>query len=390
MLLGRREDLALMARHFGEGLALRKNNPRIIPEAYPLAHLALTNCGLPLDAIVDEQSAPYPHGHGFEVRELTTEGYASLLRIERGRVRDREVFGPLRLHYGFFKLRARRSNYLLAREDGRVAGAVGFTVDPVAGVVSVFELIALHDHVIRFLLGELERRCREEWGAAYVEADVSAYAPRMQRTLLELSFLPAAYVPALVFDEVERLDVVKMVRLLAPLGSDRAALSPRVRAVAEVVLDRFRGRSVLPRLAQAVGQAALFAGLEQEQVLRLAGTCSVKSFAPGEVIFRQGTADKEMYVLLGGEVVIEVGGAAGPVATVTAGECLGEMGLLSGACHSATATARGEVEAAVLGHQDRAELVRQRPDIAVLIYRNLAVDMGRKLRRSSLSLPPGR
>ena len=35
----------------------------------------------------------------------------------------------------------------------------------------------------------------------------------LQRNLLELNFLPAAYVPAMVFHEVERLDIVRMVRL---------------------------------------------------------------------------------------------------------------------------------------------------------------------------------
>ena len=53
-------------------------------------------------------------------------------------------------------------------------------------------------------------------GVCCIEVDVSAYAPRMQRTLVELGFLPVAYLPALVFHEVERLDVVKMVRLLDP------------------------------------------------------------------------------------------------------------------------------------------------------------------------------
>src|SRR5262249_48895512 len=158
----------------------------------------------------------------------------ALLRIERGRVRNREIFGPLRLHYGFFKLQARRSTYLLAREEGRIAGAVGFTADGVEGVARIFELITLHDHVIRFLLGEVERLCREKLGIGYAEVDVSAYAPRLQRTLLELGFLPAAYVPALVFHEVERLDVVKMVRLDSPPGRCPGVLGPRAQAVADV------------------------------------------------------------------------------------------------------------------------------------------------------------
>jgi CRP-like cAMP-binding protein len=156
--------------------------------------------------------------------------------------------------------------------------------------------------------------------------------------------------------------------------------------VAELVLRRFRSRRVLPQIAQAVQELSLFSGLDAEQVNRLAGVCSVSEFAPGEVIFRQGQEGKEMHVVLGGEVAIAVAGSASPVGTVRKGECLGEMSLLTTAAHSATATARTAVETAVLGHQDLVALIRLRPDIGLHIYRNLAVGMGEKLKRSGLSV----
>ena len=131
----------------------------LIPEIYPLAHLALENCSISPDVIVDEDAPAYPPGRTFKEQDFTTDGYATLLRIERGRVRHREIFGPMRLHYGVFKLQARQSSYLIAREDGRIAGAVGFTVDPRDKAVRIFELISLHDEVIRFLLANLERAC---------------------------------------------------------------------------------------------------------------------------------------------------------------------------------------------------------------------------------------
>jgi ribosomal protein S18 acetylase RimI-like enzyme len=390
MYLGERESLAIHVRYFGNGLDLRTNHPRVIPEIYPLAHLAMENCGLRPDLIVDEDSPPYPPADAFEVQELTTEGYSSLLRIERGRVRHREIFGPLRLHYGYFKLQARRSRYLIAREAGRIVGAIGFTLARVEKLARIFELIALHDHVIRLLLGEVERLCRTEWGMEYLDVDVSAYAPRMQRTLLELNFLPAAYIPALVFHEVERLDVVRMARLLVPLAVDTTALTPRVRTVAEVVLGQFRSRSVLPRIAQAVQELPLFKGLNAEQLHRLAGVCGVVVFEPGQVIFRAGQGGQEMYVVLLGEVSIASPtlrpDSSVPVGVVSSGECLGEMSLLTAAAHSATATARTRVEAAVLGHRDLVELIRLRPDIGLHIYKNLAVGMGTKLKRLNASL----
>jgi ribosomal protein S18 acetylase RimI-like enzyme len=383
--LRERESLALLVRYFGNALELRNNHPRVIPEVYPLAHMALENCSLPPDAIVDEAAPAYPPGGDFAVQELTTEGYAALLRIERGRVRHREIFGPARLHYGIFKLQARRSRYLIAREGGRIAGAVGFTLDPLDKAVRIFELIALHDEVIRFLLTDLERACREKWDCL-IEVDVSAHAPRMQRTLLELGFLPVAYLPALVFHEVERLDVVKMVRLLSPPQVRAEGLTPNCVALAELVLRLFRNRTVLPRIATAVHELRLFAGLNAEQVARLAGVCGVATFAPGERIFREGDAGNQMHVVLQGEVAITVGGSAATLGVVQSGECLGEMSLLTAAAHSATATARTHVETAVLGHQDLWALIRLRPDIGLHIYRSLAAGMGEKLRRLDVSL----
>jgi N-acetylglutamate synthase-like GNAT family acetyltransferase len=385
--LRQRESLALLAHYFGNALELRNNHPRVIPEVYPLAHLSLENCALPADAIVDETAPAYPPGGAFAVQELTTEGYAALLRIERGRVRHREIFGPVRLHYGIFKLQARRSRYLIAREDGRIAGAVGYTLDPLDGAVRIFELIALHDEVIRFLLIELDRACREA-GGFLVEVDVSAYAPRMQRTLLELGFLPVAYIPAVVFHEVERLDVVKMLRLSTPPAVCTDGLTPRCKAMADLVLRRFRSRSVLPRVAEAVGGLPLFGGLDAEQVTRLAGVCGVSTFEPGQVVFREGQPGDQMHVVLQGEVAITVAGSDRPVlaGVVRGGECLGELSLLRAGVHSATATARTHVETAVLGHQDLAELIRLRPDIGLHLYRNVAVGMGEKLKRLDASL----
>src|SRR6516162_4023585 len=342
-----RESLALLVRYFGNALELRNNHPRIVPEVHPLAHMALQNCSLPPDAIVDEDAPAYPPGGDFAVEELTTEGYAALLRIERGRVRHREIFGPARLHYGIFKLQARRSRYLIARDGGRIAGAVGFTLDSVDKAVRIFELIALHDEVIRFLLSDLECACREKWDCL-IEVDVSAHAPRMQRTLVELGFLPVAYLPALVFHEVERLDVVKMVRLLSPPRARTGGLTPSCEALAELVLRLFRNRTVLPRIARAVHDLPLFAGLNAEQVARLAGVCGVTTFEPGGLVFREGEAGSQMHVILHGEVAITVPGSAAVVGVVHSGECLGEMSLLTGAAHSASATARTQVETAVL------------------------------------------
>src|SRR5262249_57562562 len=116
------------------------------------------------------------------------------------------------------------------------------------------------------------------------------------------------------------------------------------------------------------------------------GVGGVRQFAGGERSCGEGEGGKQMHVVLQGEVAITVAGSATSVGIVRSGECLGEMSLLTAAPHSATATARTHVETAALGHGDLAELIRLRPDIGLHLYRNLAVGMGAKLKRSGVAL----
>jgi len=265
-LFGHRESISLFVRYFGAALELRDNHPRIVPEAHALAHFSLSQVGIPYDAIVDEDSAPYPHDGGFVAEELSEEGLPALIRIERGRVRRREIFGPMRLQYGFFKLSARHATYLIAREptgpdgSGPVVGAIGFIRDDNEKNLRIFELITRTDDAVRFLLEELLARAAE-WGTEYVEVDVSALAPRMQRTLVELGFLPVAYIPAMVFFDVERLDVVRMARLLVPPALGPIELVREAQVVADIVSRSLIRQTVLPKVAEAVHRLPVFAGL---------------------------------------------------------------------------------------------------------------------------------
>ena len=380
----RREHNTLLVRYFGDALALRRNHPRIVPEVHRIANAAMDEVGVEPDFVVDESAAAYPHGGEFKLQELTDKGYSSLLRIERGRIERREIFGPMRLHYGFFKLRARHSHYLIARRDGTVAAANGYTLDSHEKNVRVFELICLDERAIRVLFEELERRCREELDVCCIEIDVSAHAPRMQRTLVELGYLAVGYIPAMAFHKVERLDLVRMMRVLVPL--ERGAIdwvAPADR-IAKLVLAEIERRESLPRIGRAVERAVLFGGLSDEQSRRLAGICGRTAFEDGETIFDEGAECQEQYLILSGEVCVQVGRPGETVGTVGPGECLGEVAFLTGTQHSASALAIGAVETAVMSRGDLDELVRQRPDIGVVLYRNLAGGLGEKLRRTDL------
>jgi GNAT superfamily N-acetyltransferase len=388
----KRESIALFVRHFGGALDLRRNNPRILPEAQDLAHQVFSNCQLPLDFVIDEEAPPYPQDVDFELEALTSAGLPALLRIERGRLRRREVFGPVGLQHGVFALSARHADYLLARRetagsgDAPIAGAVGFIYDEVERSVRITELIASDERAIRFLLDRLLERCQSELQVEYLEIDVNAHAPRMQRTLLEFGFLPIAYIPAMVFHRVERLDVLKMARLLVPPEFGEMALTPGAQVLANLVGASFREQAVLPEVAEALHRLDLLRGLSAEQTRRVAASCHVARFARDEVLFEAGEEAREVHVVLEGTVEVQPRADGPALGEVGPGESLGEIALLTRQPHSARAVALQPVRTATVDRKGFEALARQRPDIATILLRNLAVGLGIKLQRLGASV----
>src|SRR5205823_1277044 len=101
------------------------------------------------------------------------------------------------------------------------------------------ELIGRDEGVRGRLCAEL-LQSSTKLGARVIEADVSAYDPRLQKTFLELGFKPVGYCPAKVFRGTERLDVVKMMKLNAEYEpTEMLLLTDRARRVVTFVENGF-------------------------------------------------------------------------------------------------------------------------------------------------------
>lgn len=299
MLFAKRENVSLYIRHFGDCLRLRRNHPRIIPEAWELADEVLRNSGIGCDAIVDDSTYPYARAGEFEIEEMTSEGYTSLLHFERGRVRHREIFGPVKLHVGFFQLRISHYEYLLARRNGHLIGGIGFFVDEAEKAARILELVSTDERAIRCLLEEAVTRLHEDSNVDYVEVDVSAYSPAMQRTLLELEFLPAAYLPAMSFHRVERLDGIRMLRLFQPLDLEGVQLHEASRSVADLVVSSFSSLPADPEIIHQLEASGAFATLRPEQIDALARCASF-----GPVPATDSTPLVEAILVEGGKFIV--------------------------------------------------------------------------------------
>ena len=91
----------------------------------------------------------------------------------------------------------------------------------------------------------------------------------------------------------------------------------------------------------------------------------VKAFAPGEVIFEQGSIGELMYAVLEGE--IELFFEDKHFDTMTIGEIFGEMALVDQTPRSASARAKTDVKVAAINKDRFLWLVQQTPMFALQV-----------------------
>jgi len=209
-----RESFFIHGQLFGNGKHLRKpESIAIIPEVEPLAKLSLKNLGLDDSVAAQSEVEPYPSDGQFEVKPLTGEAMVRLLKIEHGRYVEPEIFSALQVDMGYAQLRSRRADYLVAQERGRILGAVGFHFEEHDKAVRLIELIGEDDAAQGTLLRLAVESAEQKYNAEVLTCDVNAESPRLQQSLLELGFLPAAYIPGMVFHRTHRPDVIRMMKL---------------------------------------------------------------------------------------------------------------------------------------------------------------------------------
>lgn len=96
----------------------------------------------------------------------------------------------------------------------------------------------------------------------------------------------------------------------------------------------------------------------------------VRTYKAGDVIFRQGDAAEELYVIQSGQVEIRLGNRL--LDTLPEHSIFGEMALIDGAPRSATAVAVTDVRIVPVGEKQFLFLVSRTPHFALNVMRALA------------------
>lgn len=120
---------------------------------------------------------------------------------------------------------------------------------------------------------------------------------------------------------------------------------------------------------------ALFEGLKEADIRRIAELCRFEEAQRGAVILTPGSTSSEIYLVLKGRVRIvnfSLSGREVAYATASPGEFFGELSAIDGEPRSATVAALERCELAALPSEALLDIMMRHPMIAVRISRKLA------------------
>jgi CRP-like cAMP-binding protein len=117
-----------------------------------------------------------------------------------------------------------------------------------------------------------------------------------------------------------------------------------------------------------------FAEIEPARLKLLAFMSERVGYDPGKIVFRQGDRGDAAYLIIDGEADIIIDTPSGPVAIATLGinDILGEMAILGDVPRTATVQAKGRLVALRIAKDPFMRMVREFPNMAVSIMRELA------------------
>ena len=133
----------------------------------------------------------------------------------------------------------------------------------------------------------------------------------------------------------------------------------------------------------------LFANLDESELEQVASICVKKQADAGELIIKQNTTGKEMYIVAEGsvDVFIQNDGETRNLVVLGKGQVIGELALIDQGHRSASVRATNDGAVLYLIESDKFyTLCTNNNHIGFIVMRNLAVDIAFKLRHRNLAI----
>jgi CRP-like cAMP-binding protein len=136
--------------------------------------------------------------------------------------------------------------------------------------------------------------------------------------------------------------------------------------------------------ADLIKSTYLFRGIAADDLSALAGITEEAVFTPGQLVYDSDQVSDAIIIIEMGMVDIVVTGKQTPVTTMGSGQTLGELAFFNPGKRFATATTRERTEIARIPFDKLAQLLTDRPALALRFYQNACTFLAKHVRELAL------
>jgi CRP-like cAMP-binding protein len=128
-------------------------------------------------------------------------------------------------------------------------------------------------------------------------------------------------------------------------------------------------------------KVTLFVEFDEDELVHLRALLHPSQFAPGDTILEEGNANRALHIVRDGRIRVyrSVQEREVSLCDLSAGQTFGELSIIEDGVASATLKAVTPVEILSISMGDLADFMRQRPAAAAKFWREIAVDLRRRL-----------
>lgn len=125
----------------------------------------------------------------------------------------------------------------------------------------------------------------------------------------------------------------------------------------------------------------LFVEFEPDELEHLRRVLHVTRFAPGDVILQEGNANRALHIVRSGRIRVsrQVQDRDVSLCDLAPGQTFGELSIIEDGVASATLKAVSDAEVLSISMNDLAEFLRVKPAAAAKFWREIAIDLRRRL-----------
>lgn len=125
----------------------------------------------------------------------------------------------------------------------------------------------------------------------------------------------------------------------------------------------------------------LFVEFDHDELTHLRSRMKPSRFTPDDVILAEGNANRALHILVTGRIRVsrKVDEHEVPLCDLFEGQTFGELSIIEDGVASATLCAVTDTEVLSLSMHDLAEFLRERPSAAAKFWRQIALDLRRRI-----------